>query len=321
MTGFSTRMMPVIILLLAAPMQAQTQTQPKAQTQRFPAFDPEQIFMLGDADLDGRLSLDEYRDFLRSSPRMKNAAAAVEPMFRRLDADRDGFLSLAEYRKSFPQRPGGTAAKPGTPKGKPPGAAAPEVGITPEQEQFFEAKIRPVLATHCGECHASTAEKLRGGLRLDNREALRLGGDSGPAIIPGQPDESLLLCAIRYRDEDLQMPPKGKLPDAVVAELAATLARKRDRLAEGLAAAGFDVLASQATYFINADGTPLGAPDATALCEQLPLEAGVVAIPTSAFAADPTGPTRPLVRFAFPKSDEVLEEGIARLARWRAASA
>jgi len=111
------------------------------------------------------------------------------------------------------------------------------------------------------------------------------------------------------------------LPDAVVAELATSLARKRDRLAEGLAAAGFDVLVSQATYFINADGTPLGAPDATALCERLPVEAGVVAIPTAAFAADPDGATRPLVRFAFPKSDEVLEEGIARLARWRAAAA
>ena len=109
-------------------------------------------------------------------------------------------------------------------------------------------------------------------------------------------------------------------PDAVVDELAAMLRRKRDRLSEGLAAAGFDVLASQATYFINADGTPLGAPDATALCERLPVEAGVVAIPTSAFAAEPQGPTRPLVRFAFPKRDEVLEEGIARLARWRAAS-
>ncbi len=214
MTRFSSRVMPVVVLLLAA----STQT----QAQRFPAFDPERIFMLGDADLDGRLSLDEYRDFLRSSPRMKAAAAAIEPMFRRLDADRDGFLSLAEYRRSFPRRPGGATAKPDAPKEQPPGAAAaPEAGITLEQEQFFEAKVRPVLVTHCGKCHASTAKKLRGGLRLDSREGLRLGGDSGPAIVPGQPDESLLLRAIRYRDEDLQMPPKGKLPDSIVADFEA----------------------------------------------------------------------------------------------------
>jgi len=215
MTGFLARAMPVVVLLLAAPAPAQT------QAQRFPAFDPERIFMLGDADLDGRLSLDEYRDFLRSSPRMKDAAATIEPMFRRLDADRDGYLSLAEYRKSFPRRPGGAPANRDAPKEKPPGAAAPEVLVTPKQEQFFEAKIRPVLVTHCGKCHASTALKLRGGLRLDSRAGLRKGGDSGPAIIPGQPDESLLLRAIRYRDEDLQMPPKGKLPDAVVADFEA----------------------------------------------------------------------------------------------------
>jgi hypothetical protein len=217
MTGFSVRVMPVVLLLLAARMQVQAQT----QAQRFPAFDPERILMLGDADLDGRLSLDEYRDFLRSSPRMRNAAATIEPMFRRLDADRDGFLSLAEYRKSFPQRPGTPPAKPGTPKEKPPAAAAPEVGITPEQEQFFEAKIRPILAAQCGKCHASTAEKLRGGLRVDTREGLRAGGDSGPAIVPGQPDESPLIRAIRYHDEDLQMPPKAKLPDAVVSDFEA----------------------------------------------------------------------------------------------------
>jgi hypothetical protein len=210
-------MMPVVILLVAIPMQAQTQK----QAQRLPTFDPERIFMLGDADLDGRLSLDEYRDFLRSSPRMKDTVATIEPMFRRLDADRDGFLSLAEYRKLFPRRPGGTATKPDASKEKAAGAAAPEVAITPEQEQFFEAKIRPVLVTHCGKCHASTALKLRAGLRLDSREGLRKGGDSGPAIVPGQPDESLLLRAIRYRDEDLRMPPKGKFPDAVVADFEA----------------------------------------------------------------------------------------------------
>ena len=188
MAGSSLRLVPVLVLLLAG--------QAAAQAQRFPAFDPERIFILGDADLDGRLSLEEYRDFLRSSPRMRNAAATIEPMFRRIDADRNGFLSLSEYRKSFPQRPGGAAARPEAPKQKPPGANIPDATITPEQEEFFEAKIRPVLATQCGKCHASTAEKLRGGLRLDSREALRLGGDSGPAIVPGKPDESLLIHAV-----------------------------------------------------------------------------------------------------------------------------
>ena len=94
-----------------APGGPEARAQTQKQAQRFPAFDPERIFMLGDADLDGRLSLDEYRDFLRSSPRMRNAAATIEPMFHRLDVDRDGFLSLAEYRKSFPRRPSGTPAQ------------------------------------------------------------------------------------------------------------------------------------------------------------------------------------------------------------------
>ncbi len=225
MMGFSMRMMPVVLLLLASPIQAQTQKQtPKkaqAPAQRFAPFDPERIFMLGDADLDGRLSLDEYRDFLRSSPRMRDAAAAtIEPMFRRLDTDRDGYLSLSEYRKSFPQRPGGEREKTAAQKAKPP-ATAPEPLITPQQEQFFEAKIRPVLVTSCGKCHSSKAEKLRAGLHLDSRDGLRKGGDSGPAIVPGRPEESLLLRAIRYLDDDLQMPPKGKLPDAVIADFEA----------------------------------------------------------------------------------------------------
>jgi hypothetical protein len=213
MAGSSLRVVPVLVLFLAG--------QAAAQAQRFPAFDPERIFILGDADLDGRLSLEEFRDFLRSSPRMRNAAATIEPMFRRIDADRDGFLSLSEYRKSFPQRPGGAAARREAPTQKPLGANLPDASITPEQEKFFEAKIRPVLATQCGKCHASTAEKLRGGLRLDSREALRLGGDSGPAIVPGKPDESLLIRAIRYSDDELRMPPKAKLPGVVVADFEA----------------------------------------------------------------------------------------------------
>jgi hypothetical protein len=197
--------------------QSQVQAKVQAQAQRFPPFDPERIFMLSDAVLDGRLSLDEYREFLRSSPRLKSARAPIEPLFSRLDTDHDCFLSLAEYRKSFPQRPGGASARVNAPKINTAVVAASEAGITPEQEQFFETKIRPVLVKDCGKCHSSTAQKLRGGLRLDSREGIRTGGDSGPAIVPGKPEESLLMRAIRYRDEELQMPPKSKLPDAVVA--------------------------------------------------------------------------------------------------------
>ena len=103
-----------------------------------------------------------------------------------------------------------------------------------------------------------------------------------------------------------------------IAELVTALRSKRDRVAAGLRAAGFEVLPSAATYFLNADGTPLGEPDATSLCERLPLEAGVVAIPIAAFAADPSGSTRSLVRFAFPKGDDVLDEAVARIGRWSA---
>lgn len=86
------------------------------------------------------------------------------------------------------------------------------------QMDFFENRIRPVLIEHCYECHSQEAGEAKGGLRLDLRETVLRGGDSGPAIVPGQPAESLLLKAVRY--EDLQMPPSGKLADQVIADLA-----------------------------------------------------------------------------------------------------
>ena len=86
-------------------------------------------------------------------------------------------------------------------------------------EEFFENKIRPVLVEQCLKCHAEgEGRKLKGGLRLDTRAALLKGGESGPAIVPGDPDKSLLVKAIRYQD-DLQMPPKGKLPEPVIADI------------------------------------------------------------------------------------------------------
>ncbi len=84
--------------------------------------------------------------------------------------------------------------------------------------KFFEAKIRPALVAHCYQCH-SADEKIKGGLRLDSRVGSRHGGDSGPAVVPGDLGESLLWTAVNWGDEDYQMPPKKRLPPAVVADL------------------------------------------------------------------------------------------------------
>ena len=75
--------------------------------------------------------------------------------------------------------------------------------------QFFEARIRPILADRCYKCHSRLADKIKGGLMLDTREGMLHGGDTGPAIAPGKPADSLIIDAISYRDNDLQMPPKG----------------------------------------------------------------------------------------------------------------
>ena len=96
--------------------------------------------------------------------------------------------------------------------------------------------------------------------------------------------------------------------------LAASLRAKRDRLAAGLQEVGFQVLPSAGTYFLNAT---LGEEDAAGLCQALPRDAGVAAIPLSAFSSAPDGALRPIVRFAFCKRDEVLDEAIERLRKWK----
>ena len=84
------------------------------------------------------------------------------------------------------------------------------------QRKHFEQHIRPLLHDHCLKCHGPSQQK--GGLRLDTREGLINGGESGPAIVPGEPGESLLLEAVRY--ESLEMPPDGQLPESDAVELA-----------------------------------------------------------------------------------------------------
>ena len=86
--------------------------------------------------------------------------------------------------------------------------------LTPDQLKFFETKIRPVLIKECYGCHSNKSGNVRGGLRLDTKELTYIGGSSGPAIVPGDLQESLLYNAIIH--EDYVMPPKRKLSTSVI---------------------------------------------------------------------------------------------------------
>ncbi|QDU60829.1 Planctomycete cytochrome C [Planctomycetes bacterium Pan216] len=98
-------------------------------------------------------------------------------------------------------------------------AEAESAKPTAQQLEFFENKIRPVLAEHCYSCHAASANPLQASLYLDRRSGHLRGGDCGPAIVPGKPEESNLILAIRYDGDFLDMPPKGKLPASAIADL------------------------------------------------------------------------------------------------------
>lgn len=89
--------------------------------------------------------------------------------------------------------------------------------------QFFERQVRPILVNRCQECHGPAMQE--GELRLDNTAGIRQGGASGAVVVPGKPDDSLLLVAVGYRNEELRMPPKQKLPDAEIEILRQWIAR------------------------------------------------------------------------------------------------
>jgi hypothetical protein len=118
---------------------------------------------------------------------------------------------------------------------------------SPKQIDFFEKTIRPVLVEHCFKCHSADAKEVKGGLRLDSRDGLRRGGDSGPAVVPGEPGESLLVEALNF--EDLKMPPTGKLPDEVVARFEAWVKQgaidPRDAAAPGASLKKIDIAAAK----------------------------------------------------------------------------
>ncbi len=95
--------------------------------------------------------------------------------------------------------------------------AADAPAFAPEQVEFFENSVRPLLVASCLECHGPS--KQENGLRLDSREAILKGGDNGPAVVTGEPDKSLLISALHYREGGPQMPPKGKLDAEKIATI------------------------------------------------------------------------------------------------------
>jgi mono/diheme cytochrome c family protein len=95
------------------------------------------------------------------------------------------------------------------------------LGVLPvcadEGAMLFEKSVRPLFERKCFECHSSKADELKGNLKLETAELVLKGGATGPAIIPGDVENSFLLRAIRYQEDDFQMPPSGRLPDEDIA--------------------------------------------------------------------------------------------------------
>ncbi len=209
---------------------------------------PEQIFEFLDKDKNGTLSEAEFGALKEKMPTLRARPDGVSVKFKELDKDHNGSLTLEEFRPVMTQgsrRPGATPAPAApstpapsaTPSTPPPARRRPTASPAPtaptatpkpgaanqplaaEGIDFFEKKIRPVLADKCYQCHSADAEKIKGGLVLDTREGIRRGGDNGPAVVPGDLKTSLLIEAIRYESKDVAMPPKksgGKLADEMI---------------------------------------------------------------------------------------------------------
>jgi len=156
--------------------------------------------------------------------KITKAEAGGAPWFDRVDRNRDGVLDGPELavlgQGSGTKNPPAPPAPP-VPPPTPSASAVPSFPPSAADLAFFEKSIRPVLVKSCYKCHSAEADETKAGLALDSREALLRGGDSGPAVVPGKPEESLLITSLRHTDPDLKMPPDkqgGKLDDAVIAD-------------------------------------------------------------------------------------------------------
>jgi hypothetical protein len=127
-----------------------------------------------------------------------------------------GVCSIALAGSALPQ----AARSAASPAAASPAAAVPQT-LTKDQVDFFEGKIRPILAERCYKCHSPSSGTSRSALELDWKGGWERGGSYGPAIVPGNPEKSLLISAVRYTDDSLQMPPDGKLSASQVNDLVA----------------------------------------------------------------------------------------------------
>lgn len=82
-----------------------------------------------------------------------------------------------------------------------------------EASKLYKEKIQPLFQRKCYDCHSAKADDLKSGLKLDTLEDILKGGSTGPAVVPGEPENSFILKALRYEEQDYQMPPSGKLDD------------------------------------------------------------------------------------------------------------
>jgi len=153
----------------------------------------EQLLRRFDKNLDGKVDRDEY-------PRPPRS-------FRRFDRNGDGFISRDDLEATPGSEP--TAEIPAVER-RPP---------TQEEVEFFETRVRPVLAEACYSCHAETSPRIRARLKVDSLEGLLAGGVSGAALVPGDVDGSALIEAVRYEDLTYAMPPSGKLDEDQIRDL------------------------------------------------------------------------------------------------------
>jgi len=182
-----------------------------------PKFDPQNVFKKADSNGDGKISKEEWKKFSTFVPKLKDPPVA-EAVFARLDTNNDGFLSLEEFKKIAEFRGKKEPDPKKEPEPKKKFDPASDKPATAEQIAFFEKKIRPVLVKDCYSCHSADAKKIKGGLTLDTQAGMREGGESGPAVVPGDAKASLILKALKHQDEKLKMPPKEKLSDEVVGD-------------------------------------------------------------------------------------------------------